>query len=537
MSTPFDLLGLPPDAQERDVRRAYARLLKGMDTLAQPQAFMDLRTAFEQALVQVRLRAQWASAPAPDAEPQADAEVSEPPHSGDAGAVKSGPCDEASDSTQAQSVRSEHTAASASASKSAWTAEPAPVVAQHVLASAHWDFAPGDVAAATEQLRGLLADPALQGLETREAFERLLAQQLNASQLGIRRGALLLAADAVFDWRRAGARVEALEAMLDKWAALSTHGRQLLLALMGEPQAAVMKRLSIDLGKLALFERSNRDLLNWWLPAGQLERWQQAWWSLQWPMRCAIWLQLRSHQIQAVGRATALVLVLVLIGLFAFNLLAQRSRDHEAARFSQDCMPLLGAQSKSGWRDVPVEVLPALERCGLSAASNANDRAGYHQIMRIRQALLADAQGNRRPYASLPSSSLRLNLSDGRAFGFVRGEDGQHYCRSLLAFARGASWLRLGDAVAAEAVVGELAWCEATVGGLLKTDGQWAGAPNPLQLLGLDSGDSDALWILLRHTDAWPGVRGQSLSLEAVVRQATPAGFSWKLPAPMPVGR
>lgn len=52
----FAQLGLPVDADERAVRRAYARLLKDIDQLAQPQEFIALRSAYERAMAYARGR-------------------------------------------------------------------------------------------------------------------------------------------------------------------------------------------------------------------------------------------------------------------------------------------------------------------------------------------------------------------------------------------------------------------------------------------------------------------------------------------------
>ena len=56
---PFTRLGVPVDASEKEVKRAYARLLKQIDQARESDVFVRLRADYEAALASVRFRAQF----------------------------------------------------------------------------------------------------------------------------------------------------------------------------------------------------------------------------------------------------------------------------------------------------------------------------------------------------------------------------------------------------------------------------------------------------------------------------------------------
>lgn len=161
--------GLPPDATPRDIRKAYARALKGIDQATEPQAFQQLRAAYEAALappgqdqVAVAAGGQGGQALTEEVLP---------------------PLPEAS-MREAQEV---------AADVLAW------------LPAARW--ARHDDA--ERLLMAALADSRLLSLEARQAFEAALASQLAA---GWRRGHqhLFTAATEVFGWDRDPARLAGL---------------------------------------------------------------------------------------------------------------------------------------------------------------------------------------------------------------------------------------------------------------------------------------------------------------------------------------
>lgn len=86
MSWAFERLGLRSDAQERDVKRAYARLLKDTRPAEDPEGFQRLREAYEAALAQAACRVQAdgdadvAVAETAEVLAQADLEVPHEPH-------------------------------------------------------------------------------------------------------------------------------------------------------------------------------------------------------------------------------------------------------------------------------------------------------------------------------------------------------------------------------------------------------------------------------------------------------------------------
>ncbi len=525
----FAQLGLPVDADERTVRRAYACMLKDIDQLTQPQAFIALRSAYEQVMAYARTNSVFDP---PDAEPdKAEPQQMrlEPQQSLDL-----------QEPVQPDGDAKQHERISADTSPAAYAEPEQPVmnpmaVAEQLLDAWQWQFAPQDIEAALEELQSLLASPELENLENRGAFEMELARRIMGKTLGVRRSALLVAADSRFAWRQQGVKAEVLEYILDGFDVLKPRQRQVAIALLGEPNPQVVQALRLTPESLDLFEQQWHHWLAWWLPEGQLQRWRQEWTRLPAGVRVAEGLRRSANLWKARTKAfvlrMALAGVLLAAGLMFFNWFADRSDGSQQRKSDIQCAQTLALGRATAWRSVPADKLLAFSSCitNLRVATKA-DMRGLEQAKRITRALTGVNQQLGQDWFVSSQPNLYLNMPDGRAFGFVRPESPVRYCAELRSFALRNQWLQVGDVPSAKAFVQELAWC--TTQKTLRDDGGAKGL-TPLDksaIYKLELDYSTTIWSLLRHVDAWPDAKRPLLSLHLLVNETKLPDFDWRLP-------
>lgn len=414
-------------------------------------------------------------------------------------------------------------------------------VAEQLLNAWNWQFAAADMEAAKEELQRLLASPELESIENREAFVMVLAQRIAGKTLGVRRSALLVAADSLFAWQRNGVNNEVLEYILDAFQTLKTKQRQVAIALLGAPDPKVVQALRLTPENLELFEEQWRNLLNWWLPEGQLQNWMSQWAQLPMHTRAADGIHQLAKQWKPRAKAylarIALVSVIVVSWLLFFNWLAGCSQSAQQAKSDRECAQTLAIGRVSAWQAVPANDLWKFSSCITNPrVATKVDKRGLEQAMRIARVLTG--VGHQLGGGSFSSrlSHLYLNMPDGRAFGFVRPESPVRYCTELRSFALRNQWLQVGDVPSAKAFVQELAWCTTQKSPRDKDATQGLMPNDKLAIYDLERDYSTVFWNLLRHVDAWPDAKRPLLSLHLLVNEAKLPDYNWRLPPELGAG-
>lgn len=203
-------LGISADADERAIRRAYARELKLIDQEADPAGFQSLREAYDEALYWSRYRADEFNGEEP-------APVAQPAHAIDGEALaemlQPSPASSAYEPAAIPHPVQESFVAGDEASAGEVFAEFLERSRRLVTELPMTDDAPWE-----RELRHSLADERLISIGARERFERHVAELLAAGwQPG--HEVLLVAATTVFDWENDRRRITSLGyagAMLDQ---------------------------------------------------------------------------------------------------------------------------------------------------------------------------------------------------------------------------------------------------------------------------------------------------------------------------------
>ncbi len=196
----WKILGVAASASHDDVRRAYARKLRVTNPEDDPQGFIALRAAYEQALKELKWRAQWAASDAEDGEEEgtdADESFDYVQDNGEFAPEKHVLLDVPDlriPRTPPQPAREPTPEERADAeSRAAFAAHKSGLIA--ALKAAKWDGG----AAANEHLRAMLHSPEMLALATRDTTEYWLAQIILAHLP--RADAIMEQADSTFGWR------------------------------------------------------------------------------------------------------------------------------------------------------------------------------------------------------------------------------------------------------------------------------------------------------------------------------------------------
>ncbi|MEJ5153010.1 molecular chaperone DnaJ [Comamonas sp. MYb396] len=538
----FAQLGLPVDADERAVRRAYARLLKDIDQLAQPQEFIALRSAYEQAMAYARGEAEldvWSEHVETQPSPPEPLQMMDQPEIAQSDEEPEARPDSSADSDPASNAEYEPEQEPEPVPEPEAKAERlvtnAMAVAEQLLDAWNWQFAAADMEAAKEELQRLLASPELESIENREAFVMALAQRIAGKTLGVRRSALLVAADSLFAWQRNGINNEVLEYILDAFQTLKTKQRQVAIALLGAPDPKVAQALRLTPENLELFEEQWRHLLNWWLPEGQLQNWMSQWAQLPMHTRAADGIHQLAKQWKPRAKAYlthfGLIAVILVAALLFFNWFAGRTHGSQQAKSDMECAQTLAGGRANSWQAVPANDLWKYSSCITNPrVATKVDKRGLEQAKRIARVLTG--VGHQLGGGSFSSrlSHLYLNMPDGRAFGFVRPESPVRYCAELRSFALRNQWLQVGDVLSAKAFVQELAWCTTQKSPRDRDATQGLMAKDKLAINDLERDYSTVFWNLLSHVDAWPDAKKPLLSLQQLVNEAKLPDYDWRLP-------
>jgi hypothetical protein len=517
-------LQLDSSATERDVKKAYARELKLIDPATQPQAFADLRQAYEGALAQARFTAQFAGSH--EIFEQADGEGASQPGGdgeeteGDMRANQPADVMEARPHTEEEPLPAQAPEPGvAQGPAQSQAPEPQPDSAPMELPS-HLPFdsfaetlafSPSDLPAAQAALRRWLAQDELMLMAAREAFELELMEALASRRFGPRTGAMFLAASDAFYWdsgrhrqlERMGPVGGYISTLLYEMAVLDAPTQKRWLALTGTPDPKKALTLLKDAERM---ESLSPALARLFFVDGHIEAWHQARNHAPILLRGSRRFATLFKTSATLRGALLLLLVPIVVGIMAAVLsVAQKS---EATRASALCDSQFASAMARNWKDTPLSDITQLENCARGVPpSLCSDRAAFQDVLGMAKSV----RGSR--YYSYDVYGMQVSLSDGRRFGSSASTG----CSDILNFAASASWLNQGDEKAARQLIADVARCSAIDGNRI---------------------ESPALLTLLAQTDAWPapssGRSGKPIALSSLVTSPSAAPYVAPLYKPWP---
>jgi hypothetical protein len=469
----FARLGLTPDADAREIKRAYAKQLKRIDRDTELERFAQLRSDYEEALAaaaqaqespDVVLPLEDAFVPAAEEEPErSDFEVAE----------------EASERSDSDPLPEPQLELPVAVSNDE--------LLEQLARAAVFDS--DNVPAAVMVLRKVIETEALTSLARRDAFEALLVNALRARRFGSCNGAFLLAADEVFGWRGGGAKHLAdmglpgaiITAALDEISQISGARLERMLGLAGEPSPLQ----ALKLWKPQQPINPATPLASVLFPPGHLDKWAEA--HARAPLAGRARLAFHRFVRSPATWQVAFVLLALPVVIGIFSVVSTRVGEEQVREASEACQRAFASGKEAGWKNMTLTDVAMVQRCAAQVPPDlCVDREGLLTVATLANRLFPSASGDSSLlsyYQFMPYGTVRLNLDDGRVFGAFEDSG----CDGVESFLNSADWLAQGDEPAARKLIERAASC---------MDGRSLQQRSP------------ALYTFLRHTDAWPATDG-----------------------------
>ncbi len=470
-------LGVVPDADERSVKRAYARILKGIDQVSESGRFEQLRSDYVNALEFVKNK------PSPQGLNRTSTQPG-PDH-----AKTPSPLDPTTESKErgigerADDPASSDQSTGLEPPKLSQAPEPThEEIAQaelQLFMKAIFALAASDRKGLTTCLQNQLLRDALVPLDVRDCFELALLRALARRQFVQHSGPLLLVTAEVFGWHTSdnrrpescGKDGQLLARLLDDahWGPTQIAERWILLA--GEPIAKSAAQL---LKESEEFESKSPLLFEYFFSDDHLLRWVFVRDYRPLYQRVIVGLLRRYRQSPLLQFVTPLggfiaVTALVLMGLSSLGVKQAKQRNAV-------CDGLYASLIASKWRDVSFESIGGLETCAATAPPTiCSDRDELMKILQLHRKLVANAS-----YTSFFHQGLNLRTRDGLGYAFT----GENVCDGAWSLAAQGNWIDFGDEAAARQLMKTIASCPT--------------------LRGFGDGNTQNLLKFLKRLDIWP---------------------------------